>query len=95
VDIRVLDDDCTSEWAFPTFAVSKKNGPLAVVSDFRKLNSLLQRHPFSIPRIGDIIRSMEGFTFTMALDINMGYYHIKLDPDAQRSCTIIFPWGKY
>jgi hypothetical protein len=25
----------------------------------------------------------------------MGYYHIKLDADAQNLCTIIFPWGKY
>jgi hypothetical protein len=25
----------------------------------------------------------------------MGYYHIKLDPDAQKLCTIVFPWGKY
>jgi hypothetical protein len=38
---------------------------------------------------------MKGFTFATALDLNMGYYHIKLDADAQRLCTIIFPWGKY
>eukprot|EP00957_Ditylum_brightwellii_P155827 11862505-Ditylum_brightwellii.AAC.1 len=25
----------------------------------------------------------------------MGYYHIRLDPDVQRICTIVFPWGKY
>jgi hypothetical protein len=25
---------------------------------------------------------MEGFTFASALDLNMGYYHIKLDHDA-------------
>ena len=25
----------------------------------------------------------------------MGYYTIRLDPDAQRICTIITPWGKY
>jgi hypothetical protein len=25
----------------------------------------------------------------------MGYYTIKLDPDASKICTIIFPWGKY
>jgi hypothetical protein len=27
----------------------------------------------------------------------MSYYHIKLDADAQKLCTIIFPWhmGKY
>jgi hypothetical protein len=42
-----------------------------------------------------MIRSMEGFTFTSALDLNMGYYHIKLDSDAQKLCTIVFPWGKY
>jgi hypothetical protein len=40
---------------------------------------------------------MEGFTFGPALDLNMGYYHIKLDADAQKPCTIEFPWhiGKY
>ncbi len=25
----------------------------------------------------------------------MGYYSIRLDPDASEICTIIFPWGKY
>ena len=42
-----------------------------------------------------MIRSMEGFTCSMALDLKMGYYHIKLDVDAQRLRTIIFPCGKY
>ncbi len=38
---------------------------------------------------------MEGFTYATALDINMGYYTIWLDLDAQKICTIILPWGKY
>jgi hypothetical protein len=25
----------------------------------------------------------------------MGYYTIRLDPDASKICTIIFPWEKY
>ena len=25
----------------------------------------------------------------------MGYYHIALDPDSRKLCTIILPWGKY
>ena len=25
----------------------------------------------------------------------MGYYTIRLDPDASKICTVIFPWGKY
>jgi dihydroorotate dehydrogenase len=50
---------------------------------------------FPIPKIRDTIKSMEGFTFATALDLNMGYYHIKLDANTQKLCTIIFPWGKY
>jgi hypothetical protein len=91
VDTGVLEEDYTPEWISPTFAISKKNGTIRVVSAFRKLNSLLKHHPFPKSKNRDRIRSMEGFTFVMALDLNMGYYHIKLDADAQRLCTIIFP----
>jgi hypothetical protein len=66
VDIGVLVEDYSSEWAssFPSFAISKKNGrsTIRVVTDFRKLTLLLKLHPFPIPKIGkaDMIRSMEG-----------------------------------
>jgi hypothetical protein len=61
----------------------------------------MQCYPFPIPNIGDtdMIRSMEGFTFVSALDLNIGYYHIKLyhEADSQKLCTIVFPWrvGEY
>jgi hypothetical protein len=44
-----------------------------------------------------MIRSMEVFSFASSLDLNMGYYHIKLDSDAQKLCTIVSPlyMGKY
>ena len=42
-----------------------------------------------------MLQELEGFTYATALDLNMGYYTIILDPDASRICTIIFPWGKY
>ena len=38
---------------------------------------------------------MEGFSFATVLDLNMGYYTIRLNPDASKICIIIFPWGKY
>jgi hypothetical protein len=51
--------------------------------------------PLDTPKIGNMIRSMEGFTFATALDLNMCYYHITLDTDTQKLCTIIFHWGEY
>jgi hypothetical protein len=67
---------------------------LSLISGITALNLLLKRHPFPIPKIGlaDMIGSVEDFTFASALDLNMGYYHIKLDADAQKLCTIVFPW---
>jgi hypothetical protein len=43
VDIGVLEEDYSSEWPsyFPSFAISKKNGTIRVVTDFRKYNTQL------------------------------------------------------
>ncbi len=66
-----------------------------MISDFREVNKRLVRKPFPIPKISTVLQELEGFTFATALDLNMGYYTIRLDPDASKICTIIFPWGKY
>jgi hypothetical protein len=42
-----------------------------------------------------VLQELEGFSFATALDLNMGYYMIRLDPDASKVCTIIFCLGKY
>jgi hypothetical protein len=42
-----------------------------------------------------ILQKLEGFTHAIALDLNMGYHTIRLDPAASKMCIIIFPWGKY
>ncbi len=42
-----------------------------------------------------VLQEIEGFSYATALNFNMGYYTIRLDPDASKICTIIFPWGKY
>jgi hypothetical protein len=81
LEIRVLEEDYSSEWAslLPEFENSEKSGTIRVVTNFRDLNVFLslECHLFSITKNGDIICSMEGFTFASALDLNIGYHHIK------------------
>jgi hypothetical protein len=43
VDIAVLEEDYSSEWASPSFANIKKKGTIRVVTDFRRLKLLLKR----------------------------------------------------
>jgi Reverse transcriptase (RNA-dependent DNA polymerase) len=38
---------------------------------------------------------MEGFSYCSTMDLNMGFWAIKLSPYSQKLCTIILPWGKY
>jgi hypothetical protein len=94
-DLGVLEFQPESEWASPSFIIPKKDQTVRFVSDFRELNKRIVRKPFPIPKISTVLQEMEGFTFATALDLNMGYYTIRLDPDSSKICTIIFPWGKY
>ena len=48
-----------------------------------------------MPKIREMLLKLEGFKYTTSLDLNMGYYHIRLSDQASNLCTIILPWGKY
>ncbi len=74
---------------------TKKNQTVKFVSDFRIINKWIVRNLFPIPKISTVLQQLAEFTYATALDLNMGYYTIRLDPDASKICTIIFPWGKY
>ena len=91
----VLQPQVALEYQSPSFIIPKKNGTVRVVSDFRVLNLKLQQVTYPIPRIQDILISLNGFTYETLLDLNMGYYALRLTPNAQKLCTIVFPWGKY
>jgi hypothetical protein len=60
------------------------------ITDFR--DKRIVRQPYPIPKISTIQQELEGFTYATALDLNMGYYTIRLDPKTAEMFTIIFPW---
>ncbi len=79
-----------------TFIYNPEKGPyVRTISDFRELNKRIVRKPYPIPKISTTLQELEGFTYANTLDLNLGYYTIRLDPKASEMCTIIFPWGKY
>ena len=92
---RVLRKVNRSEWACPMFTVLKPDKSLRSLADLRELNKRIKRKPFPLPKITDMLQKLEGFHFAISLDLNMGYYHIELTPNASRLCTIVLPWGKY
>jgi hypothetical protein len=93
--IGVLKKQLSSKWASPTFILPKKDMVVQTVSDFRELNKRIVRQPYPVPQMSTTLQELEGFTYATALDLNMGYYTIRLNPMVVEMCTIIFPFGKY
>jgi hypothetical protein len=94
-NLGVLERQSASEWALPSFIIPNKDKTVRFLSDFWEVNKRLVGKSYPIPKIITVLQELQGFTFATALDLNMGYYTIRLDPDASKICTIIFPWGKY
>jgi len=101
VEIGVLKPIQESEWAFPSFIIPKKSkepgkpGTVRFLSDLRELNKRIVRKPYPLPKISTVLQELEGFQYATALDLNMGYYTLRLDLATSIMCTIIFPWGKF
>ena len=94
-ELGVLKKVNCSEWAALTFIILKKDKMVRFISDFRELNKWIKRKPYPIPKIQDLMLKLEGFQYRTSLDLNMGYYHIKLSPNSKQLCTIVLLWGKY
>ena len=91
IQLGVLKKCVDSEWGSPAFIIPKSDKTVRFVTDFRKLNSMIKRKPYPLPKIQDLLKKMVGFQYATAIDISMGYWHIELDPTAQNICTIVLP----
>ena len=101
VKIGVLKLIQESEWGFPSFLIPKKSkvpgipGTVRFLTDLCELNKRIIRKPHPLPKISTVLQEIEGFMYATALDLNMGYYTLRLSLATSEMCTIIFPWGKY
>ncbi len=95
VSIGVIKWQPYLQWASISCIIPKKDLTVRTISDFRELNKRIVRKPYPIPKISTMLQELEGFTYATPLDLNMGYYTIRLGPMASEMHTIIFPWGKY
>ena len=78
VKIGVLKKSKKSQWAALTFMRPKINGTVSHISDFRELNNIIKTKPFPIPNIQLLLLKLEGFRYTISLDLAVGYYHMTL-----------------
>ena len=96
VKVGVIEEANGPEWVAPSFDQPKpKTNHVRFLSDFRNLNRQLKLKPYPMPKICKMILNLEGFQYATSLELNVGYYHIRLRNQASNLCTIILPWGNY
>jgi hypothetical protein len=96
VSYGVLRKANRSEWASPMFTVAMKDQTLRSIADLIEVNKRIRRKTYPIPRIQELLHKLKGFQHAVtSLDLNMGYYHIRLTPNASAIYMVILPWAKY
>ena len=94
--IGFLHVENDSEQGTPSFSQPKpKANQVRFLSNFRNLNKQLKRKPYTMLIINEVLLKLESFQYATSLDLNMGYYHIRLGKKSSNSCTIIPPREKY
>ena len=91
VQLGVLSPVKEAEWASPTFCIPKKDQTIRLLHDFRRVNKMIKRKPFPLPRIQDTTQQVGTFNFASYLGLNMGYYGMMLNRKAKQICTIVVP----
>ncbi|KAL8444796.1 hypothetical protein Emed_006052 [Eimeria media] len=84
-----------SSWASPVFFVSKKNGELRLVVDYRGPNSQTQPEKFPLPLIDVLVDNMGKPKFFRRLDLRNGFYQIRMAEDDIFKTSFSSPVGLF
>ncbi|TFY79332.1 hypothetical protein EWM64_g4682 [Hericium alpestre] len=67
-----------SPWAAPFFFISKKDGKLCPVQDYRELNKHTIRNKYPLPLIGELIDKLKGAKVFSKFDLWWGYNNVHI-----------------
>ena len=72
-----------SPWASPIVLVKKKDGSYRFCVDYQKLNDVMKKDSYPLPRIEDSLEALAGMQWFSALDLRSSYWQVKLDENAR------------
>ena len=84
-----------SEYAYPVVMVKKKDGSLRFCCDFRRLNDVTRCDSYLLPRISEVISTLEGAKVFSTLDLKSEYHQILMNPEDRHKTAFATQFGLY
>lgn len=75
--------------------IAKENNRVRQINNFRELNKVIKRRPFTLPRIQDIMNRRGRYTYFTKINLSMMFYCFELDEESKKLCVINTPYGLY
>jgi hypothetical protein len=80
----------TSSWSNQLKPVMKPTGEVRITCNMQFLNNLVENNNYTIPLIQDIVEKTQGMKFFTVLDLQDGYFHIKIKPEDKHKTAFYF-----
>jgi hypothetical protein len=84
-----------SEYACKVNLPIKRDGNKRFYGDYRPLNMQTKRGSFPMPLISDVLFQMGNSQWFSALDLQSGFWHIRMSQDDVKKTAIITKFGLY
>jgi hypothetical protein len=85
----------TSPWASPVVLVRKKDNTCRFCVDYTKLNKLIFRENWPLPRIDDCLESLAGAEYFSSMDLASGYWQVPVKEEDKAKTAFVTKSGQY
>lgn len=93
--LKIIKKAEHTHWAAPLLLIRKRAGGDRVVVDFRKLNAVISSYGYPLPRIDDILDSLNGAELFSIMDLVQGFHQVLISERATELFSFVTPKGKY
>lgn len=87
--------ESNSDYSAPILLVKKKSSEARLCIDYRKLNNVIIKDRYPLPRIDDQLDRLRGCHYCTSLDLMSGYYQIPVADDSKHLTSFVTPDGQY
>ena len=82
-------------WVNSAVVTINPSGTIRLFLDPRDLNKAIQRTPYSVRTIDDVIPKVSGASHFSIFEARSGFWQVKPDEESSKFPTFSTPWGKY